>query len=135
MEYWNSFENLDPLLLQGLPEVLPEVDPNIHTEDPLALSGPQFLYTSHALGLSIEAQDKLWELADGRGLSRAGTGQRLKWASMASLIADLHETRLHDGLFGSKVAEELRAKLPKLAALAAGPDGAERKSGTVGPIR
>jgi hypothetical protein len=91
------------------------MDPNHSIDDSLALPGEQFVYVSDALGLSVEAQEKLIELVDGRGLTRAGTGRRLKWPSVASLITDLNEARMHDSHIGPVVADEIRSRLGRLA--------------------
>jgi hypothetical protein len=66
-------------------------------------------YTSNALGLSLEAQDKLVDLVDGRGMRAAGGGTRLKWANMAALLDDLRASRRSDLRFGPNVVEEIRA--------------------------
>lgn len=108
---WSSVELLDPDLQGGIPTSLPDSDPNVIAEQPDYSSGQTFLYSSQALGLSIEAQDKIEELVDGKGLLRAGSRRRLKWQSVQSLLTDLRETRLHDSLLGSGVADEIRAKL------------------------
>jgi hypothetical protein len=50
-------EKLEPDLLQGIPEILPEIEPDKDIEDLGKLTGIQFIYTAHALGLSLEAQD------------------------------------------------------------------------------
>ena len=68
MDHWRTVENLDPNMLQGTPRVLSELDPNVEGANSLSLTGYQFLYTSDALGLSIESQDKVAELVDGKGL-------------------------------------------------------------------
>lgn len=109
---WEEFESLRPELICGIPESLPETDPDQTIGDIGALSGLQFLYTSHALNLSPEAQEKLIDLVDGRGLVSAGGAKRLKWRNMASLLSELHATRRHDILFGPSVVTELRS-LPK----------------------
>ncbi len=105
---WSDVENLAPELLQGIPDLLPEIEPDRETDDVGNLTGLQFLYTVYGLGLSIEAQDKLLTLVDGRGLRAAGGVRRLKWQDMRSLIADLNESRRHDLQFGPNVAAELR---------------------------
>jgi hypothetical protein len=110
-DHWRSVEHLEHALLQGEPNILPELDPNIQNKDFLTLNGLQFLHTSEALRLSVEAQDKLAELVDGRGLQAASSGRRLKWPTMALLSRDLQESRRHDRLFGPNVADELRSKL------------------------
>jgi hypothetical protein len=105
---WSEFEILDPALLRGIPELLPEFEPDRDIDDIGKLTGLQFLYAAHGLGLSLEAQDKLIELVDGRGLRAAGSLRRRKWQNMRSLIADLNESRRHDLQFGPNVAAELR---------------------------
>ncbi|WP_189605667.1 UvrD-helicase domain-containing protein [Mesorhizobium sp. M4B.F.Ca.ET.017.02.2.1] len=105
---WSEFEILDPALLQGLPELLPEIEPDKEIDDVGKLTGLQFLYTAKGLGLSLEAQDKLIDLVDGRGLRAAGGLRRLRWQNMRSLVTDLNESRLHDLQFGPNVAAELR---------------------------
>jgi hypothetical protein len=109
---WEEFEAQRKELMVGIPESLPETDPDQSLGDAGALTGLQFLYTSHSLNLSPEAQEKLIELVDGKGLMAAGGARRLRWRNMASLLSDLHSTKRHDPLFGSSVVEELRL-LPK----------------------
>jgi hypothetical protein len=112
-EEWGAVEHLNEELLQGEPIFLPEVDPNSYVREVLALSGRQFLYTSEALDLSVDTQDKLEELVDGRGLQAAFTGRRLKWANMAMLMKDLDgNRRRYESQFGAKIVEELCVKLP-----------------------
>jgi len=111
MDHWNTYENLDPGMLQGKPNALSELDPNVQDADPLSLTGTQFLYTSDALGLSPDTQEKLADLVDGKGLIRGGSGRRLKWATVGSLLSDLNDSRMQDGLLGSNVADEVRGKI------------------------
>jgi hypothetical protein len=106
--FWSEFESLDPALLQGIPDSLPEFESTKNVEEAGSLTGLQFVYTTHALGLSVEAQDKLIDLVDGRGMRAAGSGARLKWPNMRSLFSDLHANRRSDSRFGPNVADELR---------------------------
>ena len=110
-DQWSAVETIDASLLQGTPEILPEFEPDQNFEDLGNLTGSQFVYTTQALGLSPEAQDKLIELVDGRGLQEAGSGSRLKWRDMSSMLADIRASRRYDSRFGANVAEELR-RLP-----------------------
>lgn len=105
---WSEAEDLKQAYIKGVPEVLPEVEPDSGIRDAYKLSGIQFLYTSHALGLSIEAQQKLIEIVDGRGLVRGGSRRRVKWADVGSLLRDLAQSKLHDTTLGPAVAAELR---------------------------
>ncbi|MEZ2144789.1 3'-5' exonuclease [Bradyrhizobium sp. DN5] len=106
--FWEEVEILEPGLMRGIPDRLPECEPIREVEDLRALTGREFIYTSQAVGLSSDAQDKLIELVDGRGLRSAGTGGRLKWPDMKSLLDDLHSGRRSDRVVGPSIAEELR---------------------------
>jgi hypothetical protein len=106
---WADFEELNSKYIAGVPELLPEIEPHDGIAAFYNLTGQQFLYTSYALGLSIEAQQKLIELADGRGLLRGVSGRRVKWANVGSLIRDVRQSRMYDTLVGPAVAGELRA--------------------------
>lgn len=76
------------------------------TEDVRLLNGKQYLFTSKALGLSLEAQEKLVELVDGKGARAAGVGgRRLRWRDMQNLASDLRDNRRYDNLVGPKIAE------------------------------
>jgi UvrD-like helicase C-terminal domain/AAA domain len=110
-DQWSAVETLDTSLLQGTPEILPEFEPDQNLENFGKLSGIQFIYTAHALGLSPEAQEKLVDLVDGRGLLAAGGGGRLKWRDMSSMLADIRASRRYDQRFGVNVATELRGLL------------------------
>ena len=109
---WDEIETLDHEYRQGVPEVLPEFEPDRKIENILTLTGAEFLYTNQSRGLSLEAQDKLTELVDGRGLRAAGGGRRLKWSDIGSMLSDLRESRRPDALFGPNVANELRQHFP-----------------------
>ena len=108
---WSDVERFDDTLLLGTPDLLPEIEPDQDVQDSGRLTGLQFIYSTSGFGLSLEAQDKLIELVDGRGLLAAG-GRRLKWRDVPSLAVDLLETRRYDLLFGPIVAAELRKALP-----------------------
>ena len=98
-------------MIAGVPPVLPDVDPNQHVEDLGELTGQQYLFTFRALGLSLDAQTKLADLVDGKGLLAAGNKARLRWRTIKSLAEDIRESRRHDQLIGPLVAQELRTKL------------------------
>lgn len=88
---------------------LPEYEPIRELEDTGGHTGREFIYSSQAVGLSSDAQDKLIEVVDGRGMRSAGTGARLKWSDMKSLWEDLRVGRRGDRILGPSIAEELRA--------------------------
>jgi hypothetical protein len=108
-DLWSEVESIDSTLLLGVPEILPEFESAEEIESVEKLTGLQFVYTSNALGLSLEAQDKLIDLVDGRGMRAAGGGTRLRWANMAALLDDLLASRRSDLRFGPNVVEEIRS--------------------------
>jgi hypothetical protein len=110
VEEWSDVEELDPDLLAGVPEVLPDVPEADERQTIGSLTGAEYLYTDHAIGLSSEAQQKLQELVDGRG-AVAPSGKRLRWRSLSTLAADLGRNSMQDKLFGSKTVDEVRASL------------------------
>jgi len=112
VEEWASCEELDERLLAGVPRVLPDVEDASESETLASLTGAEYLHTDHALGLSVDAQEKLAELVDGRGAVSA-TGKRMRWKSMSTVAIDLYRNRRSDLLFGPKVSDELRANLSR----------------------
>lgn len=110
-DMWSAVEDLKPEYRNGVPEQLPEFEPRWRTAltDVLGLTGSQFLYTTYARGLSVESQQQIEKLVDGRGRVRGGSGRREKWADVGSLLGDLQQTRMYDAKpVGPAVAHELR---------------------------
>jgi hypothetical protein len=115
---WDESEILDPKQLRGVPEPLPE---GVHEHHHLwAMSGRQFLYTRDALGLSIEAQQKLDELVDGRGLMRAGAPVR--WRNLSDLAGSMARSGHALAAFGPVTGREVRELLDRLF-----PEGPHRR--------
>lgn len=112
VEEWSTFEEIDEHLIAGVPRVLPDIEDTSESETIASLTGAEYLYTEHALGLSIEAQEKLEELVDGRGAVNP-TGKRVRWKSLSTAATDLHRNRRSDLLFGPKVSDELRQNLSR----------------------
>lgn len=111
---WVDSEVLNPAYLNGSPQCLPQLDPDADEDDVGMLSGLQYVYTSSALGLSLEAQEKLIELVDGKGARTGGSGgRRTRWPNVRTLAVDLWESRRYDNFLGTKVSEDLRQNLPR----------------------
>src|SRR5262249_16898534 len=53
------------------------------------LTGTEFGFTPYARGLEVELQERLEDIVDGRGLTRAGTQRRIKWKNIGALVDDL----------------------------------------------
>ena len=105
---WDEVEELDKEFLTHVPEKITELEETGHREIG-ALDGEQYCYTGYAIGLSLEAQDKLRELVDGRGITR--DRQSLKWRSVGDLKRDLESSPRVRGMFGPKTSLELRGNL------------------------
>jgi hypothetical protein len=105
---WSLVENVSEHLFVGIPEVLPEIDLNQQAGDLKALTGLQYIYTTNAMGLPVEAQEKLIELVDGKGARIAQTQTRTRWPSIETLAEDLFASKRYDQHIGPRVAEDLR---------------------------
>lgn len=105
---WSEVEELDAEFLTQAPEKIPELEESDHS-DIGALNGEQYCYTGYALGLSHEAQEKLRDLVDGRGLTR--NRERVKWRSVRDLKRDLESSPRARSIFGPKTSVELRDNL------------------------
>lgn len=112
VEEWSDCEELDPELVAGTPRALPDQENEPVDNSFGELTGLEYLFTDNALGLSIEAQEKLEALVDGRGAISA-TGRRLRWKSLSSAAADLRKNRRSDLIFGPRVSDELRENLAR----------------------
>jgi len=108
-DLWSHYEAVVPEFVNGVPELLPEAESGDDPRDLLRLTGSEFLYTGYAIGLSLEAQGKLAELATGRGAVRGGTNQKVRWENVGALLEDLTSSRSYDSRIGRVVADELRA--------------------------
>lgn len=68
-----------------------------------SLTGPQFLYTDYAIGMSRELANKLEDLVTGSAQSRGGTNLRVKWKDIRSALADVKRFPHAKQLFGPKI--------------------------------
>jgi len=105
---WDEVEELDTEFLTQAPKKIPELEESDHS-DIGALNGEQYCYTGYAVGLSHEAQEKLRDLVDGRGLTR--NRERVKWRSVSDLKRDLGSSPRARSIFGPKTSVELRGNL------------------------
>lgn len=130
---WADYLEPDSDLVLGIPQVLPEANPDLAEElDLSSLTGQDYLFTSHALGLSNEAQEKLVALIDGRG-AQDSRGRRIRWRSIGALAEDFGRNRQSDSYFGLKVSEEIRDNLAlALPHLNLYPSLARRRAGRLG---
>lgn len=111
---WSEVMEIDQKFKQVKPQQLHEFESEQHERrEALELDGRQFLYTSWALGLSPEAQEKIVALVDGIGSN--SEGRRVKWIDMKSLRHDLDLSPHAKQLFGARVQLEVRELLAVLA--------------------
>ncbi|MBI5327322.1 MAG: UvrD-helicase domain-containing protein [Deltaproteobacteria bacterium] len=78
---WDEHVDVDDSIIPSLPQKMPEVHEG---ETILALKGRDFLYTSEALGLSLELQNKIDDLVDGIGRSLGGI--QIAWSNVKSAL-------------------------------------------------
>jgi len=113
---WSEVMEIDSKFKQAKPLPLYEFESAQHERrEALKLNGRQFLYTSWALGLSPEAQEKIVELVDGTGKISTQKKGRVKWIDMDSLRHDLDLSPHAKQLFGARVQLEVRELLSMLA--------------------
>lgn len=108
---WSEHVDLGGLVPGPVPEAQPQVDEEEKAAgtqpagDPFAVSGRAFLYLPQSQGLSLEAQDKLDTLVEGR--SRQRNSQHLAWRTVRDALEHLHVHPYVRNQFGPKVAREL----------------------------
>ena len=72
------------------------------------MTGMEFIYTSQSMGLSVEHQSKIIELADGRGLYSSSKRMNIRWKDMRKLIDDLESQPNVRSLIGPPLTDRLR---------------------------
>lgn len=108
---WEEYIEKNSLSLRGMPEKASYL--NEHAQYVLGLSGRKFLYTRHALGLSLELQEKIDELVDGIGRSR--DGQAVAWRNIRSAYEDVLNRPRPKQLFGLKTYKDFIEKIDQIS--------------------
>jgi len=104
---WDEYFNINDIKLHGIPERISSK--NEQVQQALKMSGRQFLYTQHAVGFSLELQDKIDDLIDGRG--RLRSGQPVAWKDIKTAYDDVLKTPTPKQLFGLKTHKEFISKI------------------------
>ena len=74
-----------------VPTRLDEVyDPDDELDELIGMTGEEFIYTKYAFGLTVDHQNKITELVDGKGLISSPRRENVKWRDMRSLSIDLY---------------------------------------------
>jgi len=109
---WSEFVGLDKIERTGTPPRLEELRQQNITLPRLGdMTGEQFLYTEHALGLSPELIAKLRELVS--GISRIEDRNPIEWPRLAAAVSDYRNPRFRQR-FGPQVGQEFDALMRKL---------------------
>ncbi len=109
---WLEVEDLNPIYLNGTPDRIPEAEHTDHCS-PNGLTGEEYCYSSFALGMTREAQLKLCDLVDGRGMTR--NGRRVKWRTIGDLGRDLESDPQARAIVGRVISGEIRKYLRNYA--------------------
>lgn len=109
-DFWSAYVDMDEQNKVGSPIKIPDLlDDDQEVYD---LDGRSFLYTKHAIGLSLELQNKIFELIDGKGAIRAGSPVR--WKNMKLAYKDVEMRTVPKQLFGPKTYKEFLGKVEEL---------------------
>ena len=87
---WSEIESLSDVNLLEIPERLAETqyadrNQDLYTE----MTGLDFIYSEYAIGMTVEQQDRLINLVDGKGLFSSEKRAHIKWRDMRSLLNDI----------------------------------------------
>ncbi|SIN93164.1 3'-5' exonuclease [Halodesulfovibrio marinisediminis] len=96
---WDDLFDFSLEHLIGAPRKLPR-NINNPNKNILSYTGPQFIRTSLARGMSLELQNKIEELVDGAGLSRGW--ERIRWKTVKDAYDDVKAHPHAKTLFGPK---------------------------------
>jgi hypothetical protein len=105
---WAEVENINDLNFIGVPEKLSEIyEPELGNDIFTGMTGLEFIYTSGSRGLSVEHQNKIIDLVDGRGMYSSSRKINVKWKDIRNLINDLKTNPNVKSLIGNQLAEHL----------------------------
>lgn len=106
---WSEVENIDNTKLLPPPVHLSEgYDQENRADKYDKMTGLEFIYTPSATGMSVEHQDKLIELVDGRGMYSSSKKMNVKWKDMRNLLNDLHSNPNVRAFLGPNLTERLQ---------------------------
>ena len=106
---WSTFEEIRGLRLMPIPNRLTEIyDPEDQQDMFAGMTGLEFTYTKHSMGLSIENQNKVIELADGRSVYSSNKRMNTQWKDIRNLINDLEHDPNVRARIGPALTDRLR---------------------------
>ena len=108
---WSEIESLSGVNLLEIPARLPETQYSDTNQDLYSdMTGLDFIYSEYAIGMTVEQQDRLINLVDGKGLFSSEKRARIKWKDMRSLLNDIK----HDANSRMAIGQALLKTLSKL---------------------
>jgi len=107
---WREYIDIEDIKLHGTPRKI--FDKYEQNHDILRCSGRKFLYTRHAIGCSLELQEKIDELVDGRG--RRSGRQAVAWKDIKSAYNDVRQQPTPKKLFGPKIHKQFLKKIESI---------------------
>lgn len=106
---WSTVEEIKDLRLMPIPNRLNEIyDPEDQQDMFVGMTGLEFIYTGHSMGLSVEHQNKIIDLVNGRGLYASSKRMNTQWKDMRKLIDDLECDPNVRALIGPALTDRLR---------------------------
>jgi len=109
---WSEFIDVKGVAPLPIPAALAELRDVSIDDDWRPLTGPEFLLTRHALGVSVDLSRQIRELVDGRGVRRGGDS--VKWARMGQAADEflrVSSARRPWGRDGGRQFSELLARI------------------------
>ena len=105
---WSMVEDINGCRSLEVPKKLTEChDPVDYMDIYTGMTGFEFIYTPEALGLSVEHQNKLIDLVDGRGMYSSSKKINVKWRDIRSLFNDVVNDANVRALLGQSLTEHL----------------------------
>lgn len=131
-------EGLDNKMLYGdwsdfvdeVDQTMPDIDKLSVLRDPDGLSrplglmsGPEFLYQEHALGLPQNAIEQVRKYITGKSVVRGKQKERVEWADIGTAYRDMNSSALARGRFGPETSASLLELLSGVLGKKSGRDG------------
>ena len=105
---WSDVESILGTNLVLMPVQLDEVyDPDDKFDALIGMTGEEFIYTKYAFGLTVDHQNKITELVDGKGLISSSKRENVKWRDMRSLSINLEGNPNARSLLGTTLTDRI----------------------------
>ena len=115
MEEWANYVSSEYVTPRGLPPTLDDIRHENYSEsgkDLLDMSGPEFLYTSHGIGIDASLIGKLRDLVP--GTSRTRGGAKIQWETLRKAKIDTDRDVRSRQAFGPEGIKKFRELIGRL---------------------